>query len=261
MSFTAIAAAITGGLAGGLGAFRGTNKAKQREAEYQAKLEELEQSQKELDLSFNQAKESYNLGVSQARAEIGEANKENELLAKQTLENRDMQLGHASRTAADQSKVSTNQLATLAVDLKQQEAEATQASATSGFRGTGSALNLVDNAKSRSKTTLAAARMQKEVSEYQSYASAVQNYTSLNQQEAAYRRKIEQNNSSLHRELARLDLQMHQAEGMHELRGGYLGDQIEYMKTEGSKAVKEAGIWDVINGTIDGIMQGVSLFV
>ena len=85
---------IAGGL---LGLGRGIGKAKQREAEYQDKLEEIQRQQTILDTQFNQARQSYDLGVSQARESTAEANAELDLLATETIVNRDRVVGQTQK--------------------------------------------------------------------------------------------------------------------------------------------------------------------
>ncbi|MDC7229717.1 MAG: hypothetical protein PQJ48_05370 [Sphaerochaetaceae bacterium] len=252
---------VLGAVAGGLmGAINGRNKAAQREAEYQDKLEDLNRQKTLLDTGYNQAKQSYNLGVEQAKAGTAEANTELNLLAEETLANRDMALEQTATAGSMQSTVNALQLATLEVQNTQQTGAARQQAATSGFRGTGTAQARVENAISAGATAKDTARKQNQIARYQTYTSALNNYVSANQQEAAYRRKITQNNNALEREIGKLDLQLAQAKETYELKGGYLASDINYLKTEGRKALDSARKWDIIGGGFGGFLQGMAMF-
>lgn len=248
---------ITGGI---LGLGSGARKANQREAEYQDKLEEIQRQQTILDTQFNQARQSYDLGVSQARESTAEANAEINLLATETIVNRDRVVGQTQNAGAMQSVVNAMQLAELQVQNTQQTGAARQQSATSGFRGTGTAQARVENAIGAGEAAKNIGRKQNKIAEFQTYSSALNTYISANQQEDAYRRKIEMNESALGRELAKLDLGLAQTREMHELKGGYLASDLEYLKTEGRKALDSAKTWDIIGGGLGGAFQGLAMF-
>ncbi|MGE0075342.1 MAG: hypothetical protein AB7S52_08955 [Sphaerochaetaceae bacterium] len=245
---------------GAIGLINGASKARQREADYEDKLEDLNRQKTILDTQFNQAKESHELATTQAKQQVSEANQELTLLGQETLDNRGMSLAQTSKAGSMQSEINAMQLATLAVQNTQQTGEVRQQAATSGFRGTASALNLVDNAKRSARSTTAQAKMQSKLSNYQTYASAVGNYTSATQQADAYTRKIEQNKNDLDRQLATLDQKLSQADEMYQLEGGYIGSDIEYLKTEGKKALGAAQWWDVTGGMLNGALSGGSMF-
>lgn len=249
--------AVAGGILGGLS---GRRKADQREAEYQDKLEEIQRQQTILDTQFNQARQSYDLGVSQARESTAEANAELDLLATETIVNRDRVVGQTQKAGAMQSVVNAMQLAELQVQNTQQTGAARQQAATSGFRGTGTAQARVENAISAGDAAKDIAQKQNKIARFQTYSSALNTYISANQQEDAYRRKIEMNESALGRELAKLDLGLAQTREMHELKGGYLASDLEYLQTEGRKALDEARKWDILGGGIGGFFQGMAMF-
>lgn len=250
------------GLIGGglLGLGGGVSKSKQREAEYQDKLQELNRQKEVLDTQFSQAKDSYNLASTQARERTEETNTELALLGKETLENRDLALGQTGKSGAMQSEINAMQLATLAIQNQMQVGQATQQAATSGFRGSASAMNQVTNAQLATEMATEQARMQSKLSNYQTYASAVRTYTSATQQAEAYNRQIDQNKNELDRQLVSLDLQMNQQKERYELEGGYLSSDIEYMKTEGRKALRSAQTWDILGGTLSGALSGGAMF-
>ncbi len=252
---------IFGAVAGGLlGLGSGIGKARQRELEYQDKLEEIERQQTILDTQFNQARQSYDLGVSQARESTSEANAEQELLATETIANRDRVVGQKQKAGAMQSVVNAMQLAELQVQNTQQTGAARQQAATSGFRGTGTAQARVENAISAGEVAKNITQKQNKIARFETYSSALNTYISANQQEDAYRRKIEMNESALGRDLAKLDLGLAQAREMHELKGGYLASDLEYLQTEGRKALTGAQVWDVIGGGLGGVFQGMGMF-
>jgi len=249
--------AITGWALGLIG---GGRKAAQREAEYQDKLEEIQRQQTILDTQFNQARQSYDLGVSQARESTAEANAEINLLATETIVNRDRVVGQTQKAGAMQSVVNAMQLAELQVQNTQQTGAARQQAATSGFRGTGTAQARVENAIGAGVAAKNIGQKQNKIATFQTYSSALNTYISANQQEAAYRRKIEMNESALGRELAKLDLGLAQTREMHELQGGYLASDLEYLRTEGRKALDSAKTWDIISGGLRGAFQGLAMF-
>ena len=253
-----LALGIIGGGLLGLGS--GLSKAKQREADYQDKLEDLNRQKQLLDTQFSQAKQSHELATDQAKAQVSEANAELNLLGQETIDNRDMALDQTAKAGSMQSEVNAMQLATLAVQNTQQTGEARQQAATSGFRGSGTALNLVDNADRQAQSSTAQARMQSKLSNYQTYASAVSNYTSATQQAEAYARKIQQNQNDLERHLASLDQNLGHAQELYELQGGYLASDIQYMNTEGKDALAGAMFWDAAGGMFGGAFNGAGLF-
>lgn len=252
---------VLGAVAGGvIGAVGGKNKADQREAEYKDKLEDLQRQQTILDTQFNQARQSYDLGVSQATSNTSEANAELGLLATETIVNRDRVVGQTQKAGAMQSVVNAMQLAELQVQNTQQTGEARQQAATSGFRGTGTAQARVENAISAGDAATGIARKQNQIARFQTYSSALNSYTSANQQEDAYRRKIVMNENALERELTRLDLGMQHAGDMHELQGGYLASDLHYLKTEGRETLDDARKWGIISGGVGGFFQGMGMF-
>jgi hypothetical protein len=257
MSLLLFGAAVAGL---GLGLADAVGKSKAREAEYQDKLNELERTKALLDTQFSQAKQSYNLATDQAREQTAEANKELRLLSSETLDNRDMALDQTARAGSMQSEINAMQMATLAVENQQQLGEATQRVATSGFRGTGTALSLVENVKEAGSFSTQQARMQSMMSNYRTYASAVSNYTSATQQADAYMRKIRQNKNQLNRELEKLELQMNQTTETYMQKGGYLAEDIEYMKDEGYKALQWGMFTDSVSSVVGGLVGGITMF-
>lgn len=253
-----LALGIIGGGLLGLGS--GISKSKQRKAEFEGKLEDLNRQKELLDTQFSQVKDSYNLATSQAKARTADQKDELSLLSKQTLENRDLALDQTGKAGRMQSEIGAMQLATLAIQSKMEEGAATQQAATSGFRGTGSALNTIEVVKLASEMATEQAMMQNKLNRYQTYASAVGTYTSATQQSEAYERQIDMNERELDRQLAQMDLQMEQEREMYEQRGGYLSSDIHYMKTTGKKALSDAQAWDIIGGTASGALSGGAMF-
>lgn len=258
MSLLLFGTAMLGGI---LGLARGASTAELRKAEYEGKLEELDRQRKLLDMQFSQEMMGHELGVRQATARTEEANKELQLLSEETLDNRDLALEQTARTGSMQSEINAMQLATLAVQNTRQVGQARQQAATSGFRGMGSALNVVEQARSTARLSTIQAKMQSRMANYQTYASALHSYTSATQQAQAYQRKIEQNRTELDRQLAAMELEMEQKRQLYELQGGYLASDIEYMNREGKRALETAMFWDVTGGLTLGAMQGVTMFM
>lgn len=252
---------VLGAVAGGaMGAVGGKRKADQREAEYQDKLEEIQRQQTILDTQFNQARQSYDLGVSQAKESTSEANADLDLLATETIVNRDRVVGQTQKAGAMQSVVNAMQLAELQVQNTQQTGAARQQSATSGFRGTGTSQARVENAIGAGEAAKNIGQKQNNIARFQTYSSALNTYVSANQQEDAYRRKIEMNESALGRELAKLDLGLAQTREMVGLQGGYLASDLGYLQTEGKEALDDARYWDILGGGIGGFFQGMGMF-
>jgi len=248
---------IAGGL---LGLGGGASKAKQREAEYQDKLQDLNRQKEILDTQYSQAKDSYNLATQQAKMKTQESNTELALLGRETIENRDLAIDQTGKAGSMQSAINASQLATLAIQNQMQVGQATQQAATSGFRGSASAMNQVTNAQLATEMATEQARMQSKLSNYQTYASAVGTYTSATQQAEAYSRQIDLNKSELSRQLESFDLQMGQQKEMYDLQGGYLSSDIHYMETEGKKALQSAKGWDIVGGTIGGALSAGAMF-
>ena len=242
--------AIAGGV---LGLFQGHGEAEAKQAEFDDKKQELERAQKALNDDYSQAQASYNLSTAQTKAQAQETKKEYNLLADETLANRDTVLDQTATTGSAQSHINAMQLATLAVQAEQAEGSANQAVATSGFRNSGTAGNLVSNAKSSNADTISQAKMQAKLADSKTFNQAVNNYTSANQQIAAYQRKVEQTESQLQRDLDSLDLKMDQITANYTREGGYLTDDIEYMNSD---EAKNSLLWSKIGSYVGGAMNG-----
>jgi len=251
-------AAIGGGI---LGLFSGWGNANARQDEFDDKKEDLGRQEEVLDSNYSQAQSSYNLATTNANAVAQENKDEYNLLADEALANRDTTLKQTATNGSEQSKINAMQLATLTVQSKQVEGSANQSVATSGFRNSGTAMNLVDNAKSSNADTIKQARMQSKLANSQTFTQAVNNYTSANQQIDAYQRRVELTESQLQRDLGKLDLQMDQTTDTYDLQGGYLTADIDYMNSD--KA--ESALWwakagDFIGGAVDGASSVYSMF-
>jgi len=245
------------GLIGGLA--KGIASANSRNAEYQDKVEELNRSKEQLNQQYSQAKDSYSLSVDQAKDSLADTNKELGLLADETLANRDMAIKQTATSGGMQSQLDAAQIATLAVQNEQSVGAANQAAATSGFRGTGTAKNVVKNTQSSADDAMAQARMQSDLSKYQTYASAVSTYTDANQRVASYNRKIEQNQTDTDRQLEALQLQMDQTTDSYNLQGGYLASDLEYLQTKGKSAMQFGATTDLFGGLFGGLASGAQL--
>ena len=240
-----------------LGAINGISQMNQRNAEYQDKLDELNYQHDQLDLQYSQAQQSNALAAQQAQDQTAEANAEMNLLADQTIGNRDTAVKQTAQSGSMQSHLNALQMATLNVQNKQTEGAASQQVATSGFRNSGTAGNVLENAKRSSQMSTQQAQLQADMSNFQTYASALNTFTSANQQADAYRRQIEGNNNALDDQLEQLQLQMNQTTETYELQGGYIGSQIEYMEGEGRDALDQANGWGFFGSVLSGALSFV----
>lgn len=248
-------------IGGGLGLLNGWGNSSARKAEFEDKKTDLERQQASLKENYSQAQSSYNLATENANAVAQENKDEYNLLADETLANRDTTLEQTATNGSMQSQVNAAQIATLAVQSKQSEGAANQSVATSGFRNTGTAMNLVENAKSSNADTMKQAKMQSKLANSQTFTQAVNNYTSANQQIDAYQRRVEQTESQLERDLSKLDLQMEQTKKTYDLQGGYLTADLETMN--GKEAANnlwwaQAGDW--VSGVVSGATSLSSFF-
>ena len=250
-----IGSAIVGGV---IGLGNGIASAKSQQAGFDDKLTELNHSVETLDSNYNQATASYELSKKQSIEAAKATTDEYSFLAEETLENRDTSLAQSATTGSMQSQVNAAQIATLEVENEKAVGTANSAAASSGFRGTGTSKNIVDNAKSSGADIIKQAKMQASLSNAQTYNQAVNNYTSANQQEAAYQRRIAETEDTLDRTLASLDLAQDQAEENYTREGGYLTSDIDYMNTEGKSALKSSKAWNIISGLFGGASSGLS---
>lgn len=249
--------AIAGGV---LGLVKGISKQNQRKQEYDDKIQDLERQQAMLDTQYSQAKESVGLATEQSKIVAAENKAELNLLATETIANRDMSIGMTAKAGSMQSEINAMQVATLAVQNQQQEGQARSQAASSGFRGTGTAMNLVDNATRQGDASMSQARMQSKVSNFQTYGSALSTYTSANQQAEAYERRIVQTEKQLERDLQKYDLQLSQAKETYDQKGGYLAADLAYLEGAGKTALGWARALDVVGGAFSGAAQGYSMF-
>ncbi|AEC02382.1 hypothetical protein [Parasphaerochaeta coccoides] len=250
-----LALAIAGGI---LGLGKGIASSIARNAEYKAKLEELNRSKESLDKQYSQAQSSLNLQKTQAQAQTSEANTELNLLAIQTEQNRAVALGQASRAGSLASQIASSQVATLAVENQKTEGTALQQVATSGFRNSGTAGNVLENAQRSSDDSLALARQQIGLSHVQTYSSALNAYTSATEQTEAYRRQVDANNSNLARVQEEIDLSLSQAKEMYDMNAGNLQEDIDYMKTTGRITTGWAMAGDIFGGLYEGARSMVN---
>ncbi len=253
-----LAVALVGGALLGFG--QGRQEAKARELEYDQKLLDLQRAQKELTMQYTQAGESYDLAVEHAQEVLKEQTQELELLAKQVQETRDRQLGQQQRTARMQSTQQVMQLSTLAVESAHAEGRAVQEAAASGFRGAGTALASAAGAREAGQFAMQQATQQAKMSNFQTYAATLEQYTAATQQKEQYIRKIDQAESAHERWTEQTELQWEHQQDLFDLHGGFLAEDIEWMEGEGYDAMKSAQRWDVISGTMGGMSWGASMF-
>jgi len=229
----------------------------QRNAEFDDKLDELRRQENILSTQYSQAQASYDLSVEQATQSVENANKELGILADQTIANRDMALTQQGKSGSMQSQLNAMQLATLNIQNEQAQGAANQQVATSGFRNSGTARNVVENAQRSGDMAIKQASLQASMSNYQTYSSALNTFTSANQQYDAYQRQIEANDDNLDMQLEQMELQMDQTTQMYEIEHGYLTADINYMEDEGRDALEQANIWGSLGAVGSGIMMGL----
>ena len=211
-----------------------------------------------MDKQYTQSQQTYDLSKEQLNENTDYANAELNLLGDQTIKNRDTSLGQTATIGARQGEINALQIATLDIQNKQQVGSANQAAATSGFRGSGSALNVINNTKTLTQDARKQATMQSNLSNYSTFASAVNNYTNANQQYDAYMRKIDENEFMRDQQLESMNLQMKQTKDMYDLQGGYLASDIDYMNNEGKDALNTAKGFDILGGLFSGILGGAT---
>jgi len=249
-----LAALAIGGAIGGL--LKGSASANARQADYEDKVEELNRSKETLTTQYSQAGASDALARSQALLVAKENKAEFNLLADETLANRDMAITQKGKASSMESQINATQIATLAVENEKAMGAAGQQVATSGFRGTGTAGNVADEAKRAAAVSLAQAKAQNNLVNFQSYASAVSAYTSANQQIASYKRKVDAVDSDYQRNIASLDLRKAQTKELYDQQSGFLTEDIGYMEGEGYTAMKQASALDVLGGLFGGLFDG-----
>ena len=244
-------------LGAALGAINGISQMNQRNAEYEDRLDELNYQKNILDKQYSQAQTSFNLSLNHQKEQTERANAEIGILADQTIANRDTSIGQQAKAGAMQSQLNAMQLATLNVQNQQAEGTANQQVATSGFRNSGTAGNVRDNAQRNSRLSTKQANLQVSMSNFQTYASALNTFTSANQQYDAYQRQVALNNENLDDQLEEMQLQMDQTTEMYNLQGGYIGSQIDYLNGEGKNALDQANGWGFFGSVLSGALSFV----
>lgn len=256
MPFPFLAVAIGAGIS----AISAVGKAKERTAAYEQRLQDLNQGKERLDQGFSQAQASYKQATAHAEAQAKEKKDELSLLSSETIANRDMALKQTGELGSMESQLQAMQLATLSVQNRQEVGKATMQAAASGFRGNNSALGIVEATQAAQADAMTQARMQAKLSNRQTYAKASQSYISSTQQAEGYQREIERTGAELSRTLEGYDLQMAQAKATYDLEGGFLRQDVGYMKTTGKKAMDWANIGGGLADVGSGAMNAYVLF-
>lgn len=183
-AIASIAVAAVGNFVKGFG-----NQKKMEEANRQ--IQQARNNLKEsYDLAKKQSEESYNLQKDQLEATL------NQNVAI-TRENQARGLGQNSESIATKDALQTAQIATIQVEASQAEGAALQSVATSGFRATGSAMNVVSEANRKGNDAISQALLQRSFSIKQSYNDALNAYIGADQQVAQYQLEYNQRNASL----------------------------------------------------------------
>ena len=203
-----------------------------------------QETKKELKTQKSNLETSYNNAVSQNSAYYGlmrqnatnNTTRANAYLNKQTgyLEaNRDNAVEVAGRVLKDQTAINQAQIAALKIEGAKAEGAGVQQAATSGFRGTGSALNAKLDASESYRRSVATAQAQANLQRYSSYQDAVNAYTSATQQAELYKKQVEMNNSALQDQLNMYNKQQEWAktnlDTQYEQNKKAIQNDIEYM--------------------------------
>jgi len=241
-------AGIVGGLAAAtsIGAGIANRKVQSEEQKLQ-----LERKQKEINDARNNLTASYDLNVHQAQEQTAQANAMIQLQAGQTEAARDQSLKTAGQSAELNDRLAASQIAALQVQTSQQEGQAVQTAAQSGFRNTGSALNVLRDVNSKAQRALNQAFLQRSISRFSDYASARDNYINANNQLEIYRRQAENNEADLarYKESAELTYRQNLAEIEKEQK--YLNEDKDFMNSSAYKWAQGLGYASDIFGGLN----------
>lgn len=247
------------GLAAGL--FKGHAAASEKQAAFDDKIEELERSKELLKADYQSNIESFDLSEKHLNQQADSKKEEYSFLSGQVLENRDRTLDQTATIGSQHSEINAQQIATLLVQADQAEGAANQSVATSGFRNTGSARNVVVNTKSQNQSAIDQSRLQAKMSRTQTFSEALNNYTDANQQMESYQRQIQYTEEARLRSEEEINLKRKQNKDSYDLRGGYLAADLDYMNSQDAKdalAWSKAG--SVLSGGLDGATSFYSIF-
>lgn len=174
-----------------LGLAKGLGNVLAAQTEYEEKVSDLEQTQKELSAQFDNS-------VANAAADVEEANKRLEANIADTTVMRNERLGTSANSIAMQEQIQAQQIAELQLQAADARGAAIQDTATSGVRlmrdADGNVVNAgVYRAEKAGERSLSAAIAQRNLSRYQNIESARANYLQANMNLAAYQREIAYN--------------------------------------------------------------------
>lgn len=199
---------IGGGLlAGGLSIASSVSK---RNAQNKETKRQLDQQAENLRIAQNNLTDSYNLNMRQAEEQVKQANDMINLQAGQTEAARDLGVQVAGRSTELADRVAASQIATLQVEASQNQGQAVQSVALSGFRNTGSVLNIISDVSSKAQGAIRQALLQRSTSRFSDYASARNNYLNANNQLALYQQQVQNNEAELGRTKERYTLTYNQ---------------------------------------------------
>jgi len=216
---------IAGAVVGIIGAFTGgigkiANRAIQEK-----------ETKKELATAKSNLENSYSLSVKQL-------NETEQLEISQAIANRDITLTQRAQGMEIQNQIYNEQQAELAVKASQAEGQAIQQVATSGFRDTGSAMNVVNSTNTAYDLAIAKQNNQIALEKYENYNTALNNYTNANMQLEQYKLQIQQKRESMEHEY-QTDLNA-------------INDDINYMNSDEFKWAQAFGyIGDIGGATVD----------
>lgn len=231
----AIASAVAGltkAVVGGIGRVR----------QIDAKKEELKNARDNLTKVYNQT-------VRHAEEETADRNAVIQTQIEQTGAAQEMARKQAGSNIAAQDLIYNAQIAQLQVQASQQEGSAVQGAATSGFRGredlSGTIGAAVRETKRSSNRSVEQAKLQARANRMQSYQSALDNYTSAEQQKALYAQQQKMNQRTLTRNLEAYRTDYGYKKGLYD-------KDIEYMDSKEYKWLTGLGIGaDLLSAGVD----------
>ena len=165
-----------------------------------------EQKIKELEDSRSQLKQVYEETQTRYREETRDRNEYIQTQISQTAATQEQSLKQASSSMAVQNQLLAAQMAEIRIQGSQQEGQAVQAAAVSGFRGDmGGSLGAGTRETNRAiSRAIMQANLKAKLNREQSYYQAVNNYTNADYQKALYAQQQRMNENELQRNLAAL---------------------------------------------------------
>ena len=179
------------------------------------------------------------------------------LQAGQTEAARDLGVQVAGRSTELADRVAASQIATLQVEASQSQGQAVQGVALSGFRNTGSVLNIISDVSSKAQGAIRQAFLQRSTSRFSDYASARNNYLNANNQLALYQEQVKNNEAELQRTKERYTLTYNQQKEQLEREARNVQSDQDFMNSSTYRWMQGLGYASDIFG---GISTGINTF-